>query len=334
MSQPKVHPKFVLELTCPAKVFLLGEYAVLAGRPALVAAVSPRFQSTVSLGEWGATETSGSPLDRFYAWVKAQGLPRLELKAKDPFLGAGGFGASTAEFAMIFLAYTQWNERPTKKAEGEESSLSDFKNDWKAPWNIYQDLVDEEGVSPSGADLVAQWRGGVSYFNPSNESCADLAPAFEGSSLLIFSATQGEGVSTSRKVKTHEHLRSLSQEERFKKSAPWILALERQVEDSVAALEQKDWIKFGKAVDAYADILRRENLEVGATFEDRQSLRHLPGVLGIKGTGALQSDGLIVVMDPKAPSVSVVIEAAQKRGLKLISEGLTYQKGVTCQFRE
>jgi hypothetical protein len=88
---------------------------------------------------------------------------------------------------------------------------------------------------------------------------------------------------------------------------------------------------LGHAMEDYAQILREFDLECDATFEDRQALRKLPGVLGVKGSGALQSDLVLVLMEPRSLHQKEVIEAAAQRGLKLVSEGLTCQIGITCQ---
>ena len=82
---------------------------------------------------------------------------------------------------------------------------------------------------------------------------------------------------------------------------------------------------------AYADTLQGAGLEVEAAFRDRKALRLLPGVLGVKGAGALLSDAVIVMMEPQSAHRSNVIAAAQKRGLRLIADGLSLEEGIACQ---
>src|SRR5688500_3763546 len=59
------------ERTCPGKVFLLGEYSVLAGGDALVLAVGPRFK--LALGE-GFDPAPQSPAGRLLSYAIARGM--------------------------------------------------------------------------------------------------------------------------------------------------------------------------------------------------------------------------------------------------------------------
>ena len=63
------------------KVILLGEYAVLTGLPALVAAIPPRFKmrSALRLNSRGFDfqEHPRSPLGRLRAWANREGWPDL-----------------------------------------------------------------------------------------------------------------------------------------------------------------------------------------------------------------------------------------------------------------
>jgi hypothetical protein len=186
-------------------------------------------------------------------------------------------------------------------------------------------------MPPSGADLVAQWQGGVIFFDPSESHCLDIWPLFDWSNLLVFSATEQEG----RKVPTHEHLTCLAQQG-FPQSSPLLVSsLESVLMDGISAIRENDVLQLGRAMDHYAEVLERAGLEVAATTEDRQALRDLPGVCGVKGMGALQSDGILVMMQPKSGDQSTdrkkVIQIAKSRRLSLVSDGLTCEMGITCQ---
>src|SRR4051794_11791453 len=102
------------------KVFILGEYAVLGGLPALVGTVSPRFK--MFLSQTQDFIHPDSPLGRLQSWAKKMGLPDLGFRFEDPFEGRGGFGASTAQFAMAYLAY----------AQRSSGSGIDLKNHWNS----------------------------------------------------------------------------------------------------------------------------------------------------------------------------------------------------------
>lgn len=321
---PKEVPSYSrMTLEAPSKVFLLGEYAVLAGSPALVAAVGPRFKLKVSAyneEEDSSRESSPfhreSPAGRLLKFAESQGLPALTMEWIDPHFGAGGFGASTAQFALLYLAYAQranWSRR------------------WQDVWKLYRELSSGESILPSGADLVAQWQGGVSFFDSDDSFLRDVWPLFNSASFLVFSATQIEG----RKVPTHEHLKSFAGDEGLRRLQEVSNQLQKPLISGISAVQEGGLAALGKALSEYAEVLSASGLEVESCRADRFALKALPGVLGVKGAGALQSDARVVLMDPSsahaAQEKSDLIHAAAKRGLKLVADGLECQMGVMCK---
>src|SRR4051794_32388337 len=107
--------------SCAGKVFILGEYSVLTGRPALVAAVPPRFSLEVRTPS--SLFHGESPVAQLQAWAKKASLPDLPFQFGDPWGGAGGFGFSTAQFAMAYLGLAQ--------------SRDSLKRNWSAVWDLY-----------------------------------------------------------------------------------------------------------------------------------------------------------------------------------------------------
>ena len=299
----------------PGKVFLLGEYAVLAGQAALVASVGPRFRMTArdsveALPEAGFVFHPQSPVARLLDWADREGGARPDLRFSDPFQGAGGFGASTAQFALAYRSLANERGWPT---------------DWASVWKLYRELVRNgtDAFSPSGADLVAQWQGGVSLFH--EMQVTDLWKNCDWSSLLVFSATGLAG----RKVATHDHLGSLNPAEFPQVAKTWLSKIEEPLQKGIAAARSGDLPELGRAMERYADGLRDCGLEVPAAAEDRAAIRAIPGVLGVKGAGALQSDAVLVLIDPSRPGVREKVTAlATRRGLKPVCDGLTYQTGI------
>src|SRR4051812_26828373 len=114
----------------PGKVFLLGEYAVLAGKPAVIAAIPPRF----GLRAGRSLPVEKSPAGRLLASV-GEGLAR---RLADPHLGSGGFGASTAEFAL------HYRELVSRSSRARGWSLSA-----EAVWAKYRDLHVQDDLPPS-----------------------------------------------------------------------------------------------------------------------------------------------------------------------------------------
>ncbi len=315
MLQPKVLPSFE-SFSIPGKIFILGEYAVLAGLPALVAAVGPRFKAQTRPAHGAEIEwPSGSPVSRYLKWAQAKGDPEVLFDFLDPFEGAGGFGASTAQFALAYQL-------------GCRENLAGIAS-WYDVWRLYRELMSSEAVLPSGADLVAQWEGGVVFFDPSRLTCENFGKSFDWSHLLVFSATHQPG----RKVPTHEHLRQLSSEGFPQSRQKLVAELERLLRQGVQSVRENDSVGLGQVMTAYALELQQAGWEVKATTEDRLALSDHPCVLGVKGTGALQSDALIVLTQ-KGLDRGSLLDLAKKRGLRLVCEGLSFETGVRCESRE
>ncbi|MCM2276517.1 MAG: hypothetical protein NDJ89_00380 [Oligoflexia bacterium] len=303
------------------KVFVLGEYAVLGGGPAVIAAIGPRFRAKVDArapDPFGTTASFErfhpmSPVARLLDWAGDLRAPRLELDFEDPFEGSGGFGGSTAEFALAYRALAGFER---------------WDGGWERAWRLYRELTigaARTGRPPSGADLVAQWEGGVVLFedglgSPRAES---LWKCFDWESFLVFSAAGQEG----RKVATHEHLAALEDQEAF---AALMAALRIPLAQGIVAIRENDPVRLGEALGDYAEALRAAGLEIAATTEDRRALSALPGVLGVKGAGALQADALVVLLQPECPHRESVIEEAKARNLALVSDGIRYEPGVSC----
>ncbi len=357
MSQLSVPPSTKGEriYTIGAKVFLLGEYAVLSHLPAVVAAIPPRFSLRVG-GEANQQKPFSTslpvPLERLRVWVQqtAERFPKSDfvfpdlifsnLVFNDPFEGQGGFGASSAQFALGYAACSRFLETLLPELFPDNKIRH-----WKTVWNLYRELmafpvsdpsysVNSKQVLPSGADLVAQWQGGVTFFDPSDGHCQDVWPLFDWSNLLVFSATHQSG----RKVATHEHLDQLYRTGFPQNAQRWLGLLEKKLILGIQAIQNNDPAKFGQSLNDYAEILFQEGLEAPATTEDRKFLKSLPGVLGVKGTGALQSDGIVVFLGSsnrnsanRTSNKDQVIHAVRERGLSLLCDGLTCEMGVACQ---
>lgn len=305
-----------LSFEIPGKVFVLGEYAVLAGEPILGAAIGPKFKLTAELRPEhsdgrpniiGAPFAEQSPAGRLLA---ASSPVHWSFDFTDPLQGAGGLGASTAQFALAYAVLAQ-----------EHSWLMD----WKTVWQKYRALFSDQKIKPSGADLVAQWRGGVSYFDPKEMYCLDVWPILDWSKLLVFSASHQLG----RKTATHEHLSKLEQSGQIAQDSSLILELKKSLYPGLEAVRQGDLISLGQAMDQYADTLWHADLEIPSTHEDRLALRDLPGVMGVKGSGALQSDAVLVLIQGNPRDRERVIEVAESRGLKLVCDGVAGELGIS-----
>ena len=90
------------EQRIPSKTFVLGEYSVLHGGPAILLASEPYF--SLRLEEKNENKNPFHPLSPAGKLWELE--PLLKTKSylfSDPHHGLGGFGASSAEFIALFL---------------------------------------------------------------------------------------------------------------------------------------------------------------------------------------------------------------------------------------
>jgi len=300
---PSTATPFSRVWSAPGKVFLLGEYAVLAGAPALVAAVPPRFRLSSSPFPY-SIETVFHPESPAGRWCRAHGNAG-SWQFSDPARGAGGFGASTAQFLL--------------------AAASEGHSDWRNLWAEYRSLhARSSGTPPSGADLVAQTLGGVVEFHPSEKPEAfQRSGSLERISIAVIQASSQPG----RKTATHSHLLEL---------APAVLErirseLQPLLDRALPAFARGDAPAFAASLGLYAEILARFDLEVAPARSDREAICAFPGILGAKGTGALQSDALIAVFDPARLDLPAFRAFLAARGLVVWCERLRPETGLEAE---
>lgn len=304
----------------PGKVFVLGEYAVLDGGRALLASCGPRFglEALPSAGAKPRFDPElpvGAPAERLLHSLKAdQGLAAaIQMRFSDAHEGRGGFGGSTAQFALTYRAFCE---------------VLHYKVDALAAWQLYRDLCSDQNPPPSGADLVAQWNGGTGVFDPKKATWEDLTERIQGLRWLVFSAAAQKG----RKVPTHHHLEELAKRGFLQREGAVLDQLKACTEQGVEALRSQDLAGFGAALRTYARTLQGAGLELDATREDREALGQIPGVLAVKGAGAMQADAILVLLSQTYTehTRAQVLETASQRGLIWISDALGIEKGIQC----
>lgn len=298
------HPKII---SIAGKVFILGEYAVLASRPAVVAAVGPRF----FLRHNSFSTPGGTLLEDFHPQSPVGRLSRSldqthelgEYLFYDPHEGRGGFGASSAQFALVDYLH------------GNRS--------WTSAYQTYRDFYSGERVPPSGADLVTQWLGGVQVFDPAKMSANDVSSKIDWSDVLVFSCTH----QANRKTPTHEHLGALSEIDTLAEKLSPVL------DRGIASIQAGDSQGLGSALGVYADILHEVGLEDPQAYQDRKAFQAFPEVAGVKGAGAMLSDLMIVLLQPgvrknRLDRVQAIVDEAFARGLVLVNDGISIEKEI------
>ncbi len=313
-------------LEFPGKVFLFGEYGVLCGLPAFLFPVRPAFQWTrdVPRNFEGTVKTPSefalqSPAGKLWNELPLEAQKVLEgYSFLDPYSGQGGLGGSTAEFAgLASLSALFWSSAAFSKISRLNQS--------QEVWSLYRRLTHEAGtVAPSGADLVLQYLDRIIRFQSSPTPSAD---SFECSvidsttedflrvstRLLLFSAAHQSG----RKVATHEHLPKLKS---LMESGELRRALQAPIDHAWLALDRKDRNAFGASLSAFAIALQKLGLEFSLTRRELDALQRIPGVLGAKGTGAMQADALVCLVERERGTeiLEHCLEWAQQHDLRCL----------------
>ena len=261
-----------LEISIPSKTFLLGEYSVLKTGRALVATTEQRFCLKVSLNQY--SETLGihkeSPAGKLISFNKDT-LNQLKIEFVDPYLSAGGMGASTAQFALVYAAI--------ELIQGKSLAFLAKVESATAMWREYQKFVwNGEGEAPSGADILSQWVGGVVLVDSGKSIYQKMRWPFTGETFLI--------VRTGSKLATHEHLRELQINE-------GLLDLTQIFERALEAFQSSNLDRWSEMVTDYGATLKKMGLEADRTTNLLEQLKS-HSIYGVKGCGAMGVDTLIL----------------------------------------
>ncbi len=251
-----------MKWTIPAKTFLLGEYAAIAGDSAIILTTSPHFELSFNKEAGLENISKLSPAGQY--WLRYFSSQE-GLKWKDPFQ-KGGLGASSAQFIAVYLAECYLS--------GVKPTLSNLID------HYYQFAWSGKGLKPSAYDVLAQTQRGCVYINRNQNKMQCYGWPFESLSFILLHS--GE------KLATHTHLQSTS--------LPSINTLSPIVEEAKLAIEQVNNEKLLKAISAYQQQLISLNL-ISATSQQRvKYLAEAPEVLAAKGCGALGTDVFLIIV--------------------------------------
>lgn len=287
-----------LAYSVPGKTFLVGEYVALDGGPSIILTTSPRFVLRLAAVQKSARHLSEprsvsqrvvgvheeSPAGKLLKSVVPTETPvgDFDFVFEDPHAGRGGLGASTAQFATTYAAL-----------RGAKSFADVDVPDLMA---TYRECAwSGEGTPPSGADLVAQLHGGVTYFDGNKLETRKLEWGFGD---LGFSV-----IRTGSKLATHEHLKKAV-------AAPF-KELRTVVSEVLKAFGTEDSMRLIEAVNAYSHILRHAGLTSQASLDLLGEVKSKPEIFwGSKGCGAMGADTILVLHDrARGNDVAVWAEA-------------------------
>ena len=250
-------------ISVASKTFLLGEYAVLLNEPCIFVNTMPRFKMMIEKGDGQFINLhEDSPGVR---WVKknCKDFQNFNFTFEDTIF-KGGFGASSAEFLSFYSwAYSHF-------------SAQDL-------WQAYKKMTQNKGgFSPSGADVMAQFLGGLGVYRPKPFSLETLSWPFSDHGFII--------LKTPYKVATHEHLKNLKPlSSSFKEELSQIIQL------SIKGLKENCFSFFLEGVEKFKFKLFKEDLVYSKTKKLIEDMEKTSLFLSVKGVGALGADAVFCI---------------------------------------
>ncbi|MES2962279.1 MAG: hypothetical protein V4760_00210, partial [Bdellovibrionota bacterium] len=227
----------------PAKTFLVGEYVALDGGPSIILNTEPRFELVLQPANLGGAGSSGalfvgsSPAGRYLAKYP-DAFEGEDAEFVDPFKGQGGLGASSAQFALACAVHKGWEFVDPSTFDWTEL-LEEYRS---CAWNGV-------GSPPSGADLVAQLTGGITFFDGRGAVAGQLDWSFPKLGFTL--------LRTGSKLPTHEHLKEKNQ-------VP-TEALRTLVNEAKKAFDSGNEKLLVDTVDAYGTVLADASLTADRT---------------------------------------------------------------------
>lgn len=256
----------VIEISCPAKTFIIGEYAVLDGGSAILLNTAPRFTCRIQKGPEKSSLkiNENSPAGQ---WMKKnpQDFQSVQLDWINNYNNKGGLGFSSAQFNILY-AYS--------------SILRSGAIDQIKPQDIWRDYrrLNFEGFLPSGADVITQWIGGVSIFEQDPLSVETLTSSLPDLKCFV--------LRTGDYFETYQYLKN------FKLAD--VSDLKKIAQLGVQAIKQRDELAFVSALNDYKKALKAKNYVSARCEEILNKIENIKAIKASKGCGAMGAETLIV----------------------------------------
>ncbi len=289
-----------IEASAPSKTFLLGEYAVIKGGPALILTTLPRFKllAEKAPAQSGQIAVGISPSSPAGKLIQSDPVffQHWQIQFLDPYQQLGGLGASSAQFLMLYALRAHVRTLSINQADL-------LKTYQQCAW-------DQQGLAPSGADVMAQWQGGITYYDPTKPALEVLSWPFADLSYAL--------VHTGNKLATHEHLKSSVGFDE-KTLSPIVV----QAYDAIISGHLDGFLQ---AVNDYARALKAQGLLTEQSKRLLGLLRQNSDVRAIKGCGALGAD-VILLLFAKAKQ-ELVVEWLKTHDYHVVAIGQTLAEGL------
>lgn len=301
-----------MKLTVPSKTFLLGEYGVLKKSPAIVICTGPCFEMHVEPKSEPSDQNELIGIDlesiagRFYR-THIKFFKNFRINFIDPWKTSGGFGASSAQFGLLYALKHKMTPHDLNTVSYE------FLNNMRI---IFRDMSwHGVGLPPSGADLIAQWVGGVCHLDFENQ----IAESMKWSSRLSFVI-----IKTQNKISTHIHLQDIED----LMDQEYALIAKR----GVNALKNNDDRNIQLAIQAQFQLLERNEL---ITPESREVIKQIYNsglAQATKGCGAMGADVILSLV--KKENLQQFLAWCDSKKLTIVATENNLSKGLQIENHE
>lgn len=246
-------------LSYPGKTFLIGEYAVLHGAPAVLVNTEPRFQFHVEQRPLSSSLPfhEDSPA-YFFCERNKDFFSDIAVSVHDPHKGCGGFGLSSAEFNCVYDIFLKKRQSPQE--------LSQI-------WNVYHSLS-----KGSGADVVSQRVRGLCVFHPQPFQAQSLHWPFYDLGFAL--------IRVGEKHNTSMHLENLNL-----KAFPLLTKISLKAVESMRSFREDIFID---CLIQYSEILEQLRLTADSTYKLIQEFKENKDILCSKGCGAMGAEVMAV----------------------------------------
>lgn len=295
-------------LSVPSKTFFAGEYLALLDGPAILLNTKPRFENKFELNierEFyvNPIENEEDPLHKY--WMENEDfLLDFDYDFIDPYMGQGGFGASSAQWAAFYAFVNQYHASmgfffdKTKNENDFAKNLDfDFINTFLKKYRSFS----ENKFPPSGYDVISQWVGKVSYIDVKNKVVKKFDWPFDDLSFVL--------IKSSEKIATHSHLKDLSQIPEKE--------LRACVAKTLKAFETKNQDLLIEGINDNFKALKKVKLVAPQALESIDKISKNENVLAVKGCGALGADVFCVLL--KSENIPQFLSFCSSEGLNPIS---------------
>lgn len=267
---------YLITLSAPSKTFLVGEYIALSGGPTLILNTLPRFELIANITQTNTPcKQQGirisSPAGKFLKSFSQQFIG-YQLSFKDPHKKAGGFGASSAQFAMVYVMQNIFSKQ--KKVSFNISALLQ---------QYLQCNLLGNGPAPSGADVIAQILGHISFYYYQQQQIEQFNWPFDKIDFCL--------IRTGQKIATHQHLAKLDID---------TINMSELVDISLQtyqAIQQNHDKQFVTGIQQYGDLLDKLELVAPHTQQMLFQIKQNPHVLATKGCGAMGADVILIIFE-------------------------------------